>query len=95
MNKAELEERVSWIVEWTSKKENSSFVDVLNNDFVTAYSVRWKPLLRIQFYGANTCRELGEVLSCCYKQHRCTRSVISLHKHETGFPNWVYVYDFT
>lgn len=93
--KTKMDERVEWVVDYAlDKSETTGSVDITNTKFVDAYIAKFNPTHVVQPFGANTCPQLGRVLSECHKRGRATRSTIGLHRMEVGFPKWVYVYTF-
>lgn len=83
-------EKQKWILENISKYDNH--VDILNDKFVAAYIEQFNPKIKIQPYGANTCRELGRLLSEMYRCNLLERFTIGLSKSEVGAPKWCYCY---
>lgn len=85
-----LNDRLDWIVRYCTEVEDR--VDVLNRDFVRAYVNATGAECVYQFYGADTCPQLGRDLSRCFKQKKLLRGRVGLPAMESGFPKWVYVY---
>ena len=83
-------ERIEWIRDYLLTKDER--VDILYSKFVDDYVEKFNPSIIIMPFGANTCKELGLVLSFGYKMNVFDRSIASLIEHESGFPNWVYSY---
>jgi hypothetical protein len=67
-------------------------IDILNSDFVDDYIKKFNPVYKIQPYGANSCKELGRVLSSMYKNGLLNRFVMGI-PYMVGFPRWVYCYE--
>lgn len=86
-------QKIEWFRGWM-KENNSICLDVLSQKLVDDYEREFKVKVIVQFFGANICRDLGRTLSRGYKEGILTRSRISLHAKEVGFPNWVYTYQF-
>jgi hypothetical protein len=82
--------RIDWIKEWMS--DHDGHVDILDVEFVDAYVGKFNAPVKIQFLGANSCKELGRVLANGYHQGIFDRWTIGIPWHESGFPNWVYTY---
>lgn len=83
-------ERTAFIFDYL--KSTESQVNVLNRDFVDAYTTFTGAPYREQPFGANTCRQLGKDLSVMYSSGILERSSTGLSGSECGFPKWVYVY---
>lgn len=83
-------DRHAWIREWIQKNGG---VDVLNNDFVSAYVEATGASFEALGFGADRCRQLGRDLSVLFQQKSLQRSRVGLTAHYTGMPNWVYVYE--
>ncbi len=67
-------------------------VNILDKFFVDNYIAKFKVKYTVQYFGANTCRDLGRVLSEMYKCNLLTRFRIGMDEAAPGFPNWIYVY---
>jgi hypothetical protein len=91
MKPLELSNRIEFIKDWMIN--HNGHIDILDSEFVDAYTNEFNSKIKIQFFGANTCPELGKVLSQAYKQGIFSRFIISIIEHEPGFPNWVYTYE--
>lgn len=83
-------DRVDWIVDYV--RDNGP-VDVLNRAFVREYLAVTGVSYEVQPYGADKCPQLGADLSFLYRDGRLQRSVVGLHKMESGFPKWIWVYE--
>ncbi len=87
-----LTEKIEWLKLYATNNGNQ--LDILNAKLVDEFSDKFECKVMIQPFGANKCKELAHTLSLAYKSNLLGRSIVSLHFHEVGFPNWVYVYYF-
>lgn len=83
--------RREWLLNYLETGQQK-YVDVLNADFVNDYISATGASATAQPFGAPTCRQLGRDLSDLHQRLYLARGRASLNGHESGFPNWVYVY---
>lgn len=85
------EEKLNWIKEYMQTQEK--YVDILNRTFSDAYIERFNPRHRVQPFGANTCPELGRILSMGFKKGMFERGRAGITTGFPGMAKWVYVYN--
>lgn len=85
-------ERRKWIVEYITVHEPHG-VDVLNSDFVDAYTAATGAKFRVMMWGANRCAQLGNDLLTMTRLGVLKRCRIGLAGNwQPGFPKWVWSY---
>lgn len=86
-------QRFDWI-ERAIEEELGNAVDVLNRDFVDAYTEATGVPFRVTFWGANKCAQLGRDLTEMKRKLRLKRARIGLSGGAwmPGFPKWVWSY---
>lgn len=86
-------DRQQWILQYLRDSGAHAHVDILNEQFVSAYIVRFSPTYRMTMLGAHKCRQLGKDLSDMYKAGLLIRSRMGLTATPVeGFPKWIYCY---
>lgn len=70
----------------------SATVDVLDSEFVDAYTATTSAPHDVMPYGANRCKMLGRDLSALHKAGLLDREVNGIFAGEWGMPRWVYTY---
>jgi len=85
-----LSEKIAWVESYLQDTEQH--VDILNTEFVNAYINEFGVAYRNTNYGALKCPDVGRTLKAGYDQGVLKRDRIGLWAHETGFPNWIFVY---
>lgn len=75
-------------------KEKEPFVDVLNQEFMTAFAVRFDCRIFRQTIGAPRVPLAGKTLSSMFKKGLLSRFVSGIDGYAggIGFPKWVYTY---
>jgi hypothetical protein len=87
------EQRYDWIENYLIEHEREGPVDVLNRDFIDAYSADTGANVFVQMYGANKCPMLGRDLAFMAKEYRLKRFRSGVQGMAgMGFPRWVWSY---
>jgi hypothetical protein len=73
-------------------RNNLGSTSIVDSRFVDSYIKEFNPKHIVQPFGANSCKEIGKMLSYFYKCNILDRTTVSLYHIEPGFPKWVYVY---
>jgi len=83
-------DKQDWILEYL---KSNNHVDILNVKFVDAYIEKFNVKYAIQPYGANSCKELGILLSQMYHCNLLERFRIGLRGCDVSMPKWCYCYE--
>lgn len=90
--------RREWIVEHLTKMTSNGFgsaVDVLDDQFVTAYIAVTGATHQVMAFGAPRCPPLGRDLTAMHRLGLLARFRVGIRGAERGFPRWVWVYELT
>ena len=77
-----------WVIDWIDRHGPMNILDI---EFVDAFTEKFNVPYRIQPFGANSCPSLGRLLGNMYRYNLLDRSIIGLSEG-LGWPKWVYVY---
>lgn len=88
------QERIDWLVKYAAS-EPCNALDILNTALVDAYAKATGSKLVIKLYGANYCPQLSRDLKAAMEQGLCRRLRVGISGMPTGFPTWVWSYDFS
>jgi hypothetical protein len=85
-------DRYAWIEQYL--RENAGAVDVLNREFVEAYTEDTDTKFHAVAWGADKCPQLGRDLAKMTKARRLKRWRSGLAGNwQPGFPTWVWSYE--
>lgn len=93
-----MDKKEQWILNYLKTKVDLKFVDMLDEDFVSAYIDEFNINFETSIMGASKCKELSKLLGVMYKKgllHRFSHGVKSgLNQDYVDFkcPKWVYSY---
>jgi hypothetical protein len=86
--------RRTWLLGYFLQTQDQ--LDVLNRDFVDAYSDATQAKVAVMMFGANKCPQLGQDLASLYREGLLNRQPAGLTGMAgMGFPRWVYSYSLT
>ena len=86
-----MNDKENFVIEYLAKEQ---FVDVLNQDFMTAFAIRFDCRVFRQTIGSPRVPLAGKTLSAMFKKGLLTRFTVGIDNYAggVGFPKWVYSY---
>ena len=86
-----MNDKEKFVIEYLAKEQ---FVDILNQDFMTAFAIHFDCRVFRQTIGAPRVPLAGKTLSAMFKKGLLTRFTVGIGNYAggIGFPKWVYSY---
>lgn len=87
-----MNDKEKFVIEYLVKEER--FIDVLNQDFMTKFAIRFNCRVFKQTIGAPRVPLAGRTLSEMFKKGLLSRFSVGIDSYSggQGFPKWVYSY---